>query len=547
MSRPRFPIPASTATSPIIQEGVQNLTDTLNKYVTTANGKYGTAYPNTTSFSIALFSIESTNSSSPFFYEYHHTAPTLKNSTRGVKKVDSNSVYRIGDLTTLFTTWLFLIGAGEEYWLDPVSKWAPELSASNSTAIAHTQWDKLTLADLAAHLGGIGSYAPTSSFTPDLSSILKGHNKTNRSACATGSPTCTKPEFLQYFGQRAPVMGPGTTPIFSNAGFIILAHALETITGKSFASMLNETILEPLGMSSTTLLQPLTVDHAVLPSNDEELGWDSPVEIEAAFNGLYSSITDISTSLRAILASQLLSPSTTSRWLKPVSHTSNRANPAGRPWEIYSLTATPISPVIPVYQVRGNVGLYSSHIGLVPDYKVGFVILAADSDSNPDLNAYADIIAEMLIPALEQNAIFAAGQAFSGNYSSSNSNLVIAEPIDSSPGLSLSSFMHQGIDIRAAYAEALGIEPENLSVRFYPTDLKKEFGDKEEGGYRQAFRAVFQDITAPADAGTPTCETWRYVDQLQVNGVGLDGFVFEVRNGEAVGVEVPALGLRLER
>ena len=80
-------------------------------------------------------------------------------------------------------------------------------------------------------------------------------------------------------------------------------------------------------------------------------------------------------------------------------------------------------------------------------------------------------------------------------------------------------------------------------MRLYPTGLREQ----TEGGEKVVFRAVFQDESDLGDAGTPTCDTWRSVNEFQVNGRGLYEFVFEVVDGEAMRLEVPALGLVLKR
>jgi CubicO group peptidase (beta-lactamase class C family) len=552
---PRFPISKSTAVTALIKEGLENLTTALDGYMSSGTGDFGLITPNTTSFSIALFSTEDSNSSKPFFYEYHHTAPSLKNSKIGVNMVNADSVYRVGDVTTLFTTWLFLVEAGEKYWQDPVSRWIPELASntSSTTVIDKVQWDKVTLGDLAANLAGIGRYSPASpAENLDLTALLEHFSSVNTSSpCNSALSSCDRAEFLRLFNTRAPVFAPGSTPIFSNAGYIILAYALESITGQPFASLLNNSVLKPLKMTSTSLLEPASSEHGIIPSSPSSAKWYNPFAIEAPFNGLYSSLTDISTALRSILSSQLLDQAITNRWFKPVSFTSNQVNSVGRPWEIYSLTTDGPSPIIPIFQVRGNVGLYSSHIGLVSDYGVGFVILGADSEHNPDLNAYADVISIAMIPALEQNAIIQASIAFAGTYSFAVTNtsgsliasLTIAQATDSTPGISLTNFTSGTTDIHALYAKLNGIEPQNLSFRLYPTDLV----DITQKATRMAFRAIFQDIKELGDAGTPTCDTWRSIDKLQLNGVGIDEFVFEIKGSRVIGIEAPALGLYLKK
>lgn len=242
-----------------------------------------------------------------------------------------------------------------------------------------------------------------------------------------------------------------------------------------------------------------------------------------------------------------LNPSgVTRRWLKPIAHTSNLVNDAGRPWIIYKSTQdqSPINPVIDIYTSYGSMGLYSSYFGLVPDYNVGFVILAADEVAAPDLNVYVDIVADELLPGLEKAAISQAGHTYSGEYRSNQpiASLIIEDP-DDMPGLSLSNFTVGSTDIREELARLAGIAPSALSIRLYPTDLIERTAS---GGTKIAFRAVFQDQDATIDAGTPTCITWLSVDALNYNGKPLDLFIFTITEGQA-SVEIPALNLEITK
>lgn len=155
---PNFPLPTSISSSPIVASGIQDLEKQLESSIVTGNSSNGPTTPNTTSFSIALFSVENTNSSSPFLWQFHHSAPSLSNSTQGVRSVDENSVYRIGTLSQLFTVYAFLIAAGEEHWGESVTKWVPELANASKTLndqSKYVDWNAVTLGDLAGHLSGI--------------------------------------------------------------------------------------------------------------------------------------------------------------------------------------------------------------------------------------------------------------------------------------------------------------------------------------------------------------------------------------------------------
>jgi len=64
-------------------------------------------------------------------------------------------------------------------------------------------------------------------------------------------------EFLETFAQVPPLFLPDTTPIYSNAGFQLLAFALAKSAGGKkgeYGDVLRNTILKPLGMAQSGLL-----------------------------------------------------------------------------------------------------------------------------------------------------------------------------------------------------------------------------------------------------------------------------------------------------
>ncbi|MGW5351528.1 serine hydrolase domain-containing protein [Streptomyces sp. NPDC004031] len=55
------------------------------------------------------------------------------------------------------------------------------------------------------------------------------------------------------FDEHRVMAAPGTRRIYSNAGFEVLGETVAKATGMSFASYLDEAVLQPLGMTATTL------------------------------------------------------------------------------------------------------------------------------------------------------------------------------------------------------------------------------------------------------------------------------------------------------
>jgi hypothetical protein len=118
------------------------------------------------------------------------------------------------------------------------------------------------------------------------------------------------------------------------------------------------------------------------------------------------------------------------------------------------------------------------------------------------------------------------------------------------PGLKITTLLANNTDYLPIIAQKANIaDPTDLDFRLYPTDLESHSENGKEA--LCAFRAVAQDMSALADAGTPTCDSWRTsVDVLgERDGLPLDEFVFVLRkeDGLAVGVRAMGLGVEFER
>ena len=76
--------------------------------------------------------------------------------------------------------------------------------------------------------------------------------------------------FLEYFHgllQRAPVILPQTTPIYSNTAFRILGYILEAISKTPFDKLLDSSVLQPLNLTTTSYGIPAEGSW-VIPNGD---------------------------------------------------------------------------------------------------------------------------------------------------------------------------------------------------------------------------------------------------------------------------------------
>jgi CubicO group peptidase (beta-lactamase class C family) len=76
-------------------------------------------------------------------------------------------------------------------------------------------------------------------------------------------------EYFQGLVQRHPVFAPQTTPVYSNAAFRILGYTLETMGGRSYSTLLQSTVLAPLGLTDTSATLPPGKGSWVIPNGNE--------------------------------------------------------------------------------------------------------------------------------------------------------------------------------------------------------------------------------------------------------------------------------------
>jgi hypothetical protein len=278
--------------------------------------------------------------------------------------------------------------------------------------------------------------------------------------------------------------------------------------------------------------------------------------------GVWSSTRDLSDIGRSILRSSLIPAAQTRRWMKPVVHTASLLTSIGAPWEIKRVNVQPSGRIVDLYSKDGKLGAYSSYLILVPDYNVGFTILGAGQTSNSDV--LVGFVADVFLSALEESARVQAAQVFVGQYkddSGGGNSTVTLTSNDNLPGLSLVNWVNNGTAFPALFpiflplaegnadeAKALFqaylngtilINPEDISVRLYPTGLRSPIKD---GGERVAFRAVFGFISSVIDSSpfSDSMAAWVIADAVIYGKSGADEFIFTLDNhGKVIDIEHP--------
>ncbi|RYP62804.1 hypothetical protein DL771_009580 [Monosporascus sp. 5C6A] len=548
-----FPVPTGLASSATVQTALAELTASF-----VGGDPPLPVNQEVTSWSVQVFSA----SADEPLWEHYHTASGLGNTTRGVKEVDGDTIYRLGSNTKIFTMLTFLHEAGETYLNDPVSQWVPELADKTvGDPISDTDWDSITLGALASQMSGLvrdyallGELTQEVNFT-DLIALGFPPNVPIEDIPFCGEwKTCTKEEFMNGIASVPPSFAPSLTAGYSNAGYQLLAYALEAIKGRNFTEMIERDIIDALKLSST-YYRNAPIERGILP-NGSEPGWNYSLGEANPTGNMYSSANDLSSLGRHIFRNTLLSGAATRRWLKPTTPTSDFKAGIGAPWgtrRIQIGTGPSSNRIIDSYAKAGSINVYQSLFLLIPDYEIGFTTLLAGGwpgNANWDM---ADKIGTILLPAIEQAAREQAGAMYGGTYVSTDEGLnstVTFTTEDDRPGLGVQNWISNGTDMFAVmmFFTMPGVNITNPAIRIYPAGLEAR---NDDGSRRVAFKAVAEDLNGVSHENSmfsTDCGKWVSQSTVKFASRALDQFVFDIdSSGNVVSVENQALRAKLAK
>lgn len=233
--------------------------------------------------------------------------------------------------------------------------------------------------------------------------------------------------------------------------------------------------------------------------------------------------------------------------MKPSTFTSNIRASVGKPWEIWRSTNL-TDHAVDFYTKSGDVFSYSSMFVIIPDFDVGFVILAAGNSTTSTTEQLTDIVAANIVPALEDLARAQSQQKYAGTYASTNSSLasnITLTTQPGQPGLIVQGWYSNDTDFLQAIA---GFEKATtgVDVRLYPTGLVQQVSPTMQ---RISYRALFESLSTNLDGGvfSADCETWASTDLYTYGNVGIEEFLFEVENGKVVSISPRVLRTTLKK
>lgn len=141
---------------------------------------------------------------------------------------DTETMYRIGSITKVFTAAIMfsLIDEGKITLDTKLSKFFPQIPNA----------EKITVAHLLSHTSGLANYPQGVNYDDPKSWIFQ---------------PSTNQQMLERFAAAKPIFEPGQRRQYSNTNFALLGYIAEAVAGKTYAELLNKTILKKVGLIRT--------------------------------------------------------------------------------------------------------------------------------------------------------------------------------------------------------------------------------------------------------------------------------------------------------
>ena len=292
------------------------------------------------------------------------------------KPVDGDTVFEIGSITKTFTATLLAqqVTSGKLQLDQPVASLLPGFTIPSRNGKA------VTLGNLAMQNSGL----------PRLPSNLKPKDALD--PYADYSPAKLK-EFLSSYTLPR---DPGASYEYSNLGVGLLGYALGVHAGIGYERLLQQQVLQPLGMSHSSTVQSAAFRGLMAPGHDavgKPMGnWH--IDALAGAGSLVSSGNDM---LRYLKANMGLLPST----LYPAMQFAQKARadgptPAERIGLVWMTYHDASSDVI---EHNGMTGGYASYLGFTADRRHGVVVLTNTAVAPEDLGRATLLADAPLAPA----------------------------------------------------------------------------------------------------------------------------------------------------
>lgn len=236
---------------------------------------------------------------------------------------------------------------------DAAIRWIPELPS---------EWSSISVKDLLTQTSGIPDYMKLM----NVSKLRELDGLTNK-------------QLLQGWGTNSRLnFSPGTDVEYSNSNYVLLAEIVERVCGTSFGQCLQQRVFAPLGMTRTRVESQEAAKGESLALNYAQSTLTNEIHLRTEGpTGIYSTLFDIATWLRAYQTGKIVSDATIALMTTPGS-----SRPAFTSGERYGMgwALPPENSPALTYAHAGQKDGYRSLIKVNSLRHVNYIILSNGGD-----------------------------------------------------------------------------------------------------------------------------------------------------------------------
>jgi CubicO group peptidase (beta-lactamase class C family) len=210
---------------------------------------------------------------------------------------------------------------------------------------------------------------------PDYFALLTPHHADDTTPQFTSDVGgITNADVLRLLGRRAALVFPvGESYAYSNTGYVLLALLVEALSGRSFATFMQQRIFAPLGMQHTLVYdaaRPIVhrLAHGYLQQNGQYHEWQYPL-LTVGDGGMFSTLEDLVSWESALTTEQLVTTTSLERAFTPGKRNDGHSVDYGFGW------MTNVYAGLRHVAHGGSLGAYNNYIIRFLDQPLTIVVL----------------------------------------------------------------------------------------------------------------------------------------------------------------------------
>jgi D-alanyl-D-alanine carboxypeptidase len=278
---------------------------------------------------------------------------TTGNSSK--EKITPDLKFCAGSIGKIFTAVVILnlVEEGSLKLESTVEKWFPEISWADQVTIDH----------LLTHTSGIASF--------DNMEEYENHKYLYYNS----------EELLSYINQKKLLFNPGKHFAYSNTGYLMLGIIIERLTGKSYKEVVDQYIIDRIGLQNTEVIMPETINNLIVKGHHEGkvLNKTEYSDVPFAAGSIAATPSDLILFLHALMSGKILSQAGLQIMFSDMNLMTDTQNTHYGKGIVTALT-----PVGKIIGHRGGIKGFGASLYYHPEKNIFICVMMNDDAKSPD-------------------------------------------------------------------------------------------------------------------------------------------------------------------